>query len=208
MRGSVELAAKKTTAASAIAGRSAAARSPPSRRPVPPASSSARPAATQEIASWARLKTTAVDRAAADQVGGQRGGHLHHHDLRDAVGEQDREGEGRGEGLLAHLPVDLDREQLAEQDERGEDPELGLARADGAGAGDRRSDQHRDARGAYEPEVEREHGLRARHRGEPRRNDLRPGPGPNRSPLSPSGPSTAWNFLQLTGRAKRLEHNQ
>ena len=73
-----------------------------------------------------------VDRAAADQVGGERGGHLDHHDLGDPVGEQDREGEGRGEGLLAHLAVDLDREQLAEQDERGEDPELGVAGADGS----------------------------------------------------------------------------
>ena len=32
--------------------------------------------------------------------------------------------------------------------------------------------------------------------------DVRPGPGPNRSPLSPSGPNYGRALLQLTGRAE------
>ena len=74
-------------------------------------------------------------------------------------GEEEREGERRGEGLLAHLAVDLDREQLADEDERGEDPELGVEGAEVAGAERRQRDEYRDARGADEPEVEGERGL-------------------------------------------------
>ena len=100
-----------------------------------------------------------VDGAAPDQVGGERGGHLDHHHLGDPVREEEREGERRGEGLLAHLAVDLDREQLADQDEPGEDPELGVEGAEVARAERRQRDQYGDARRADEPQVEGERGL-------------------------------------------------
>ena len=100
-----------------------------------------------------------VDGAPPDQVGGERGGHLDHHHLGDPVREEEREGERRGEGLLAHLAVDLDGEELADEDERGEDPELGVEGAEVARAERRQRDENGDARRADEPEVEGERGL-------------------------------------------------
>jgi hypothetical protein len=114
------------------------------------------------------VEDDAVDGAPADQVGRERGGHLDDHHLGDPVGEQQREGERCGEGLLPHLAVHLDGEELADEDERGENPELGVERAEVAGAEDRQPDEYGDAGGADEPEVESEGGLRARHRGESR----------------------------------------
>ena len=67
------------------------------------------------------------------------GDHLDGDHLGQAVDEQQRERERRGEGLLADLSMDLDREQLAGEDERGEDPELGVVVAEVAAAGDQRA---------------------------------------------------------------------
>jgi hypothetical protein len=44
--------------------------------------------------------------------------------------------------------VDLDREQLAQEDERGQDPELGVSGAELAGGEYSKAKQRRDARGA------------------------------------------------------------
>ena len=93
----------------------------------------------------------------------QRRDHLHDHDLRHAVDEQQREGERGREGLLPDLAVHLDREQLTEQDERGEDPELSVERADVAPADDGEPDERHSTRGGYEPQVEGEGGRLARH---------------------------------------------
>ena len=94
-----------------------------------------------------------------DQVGGERGGHLDHHHLGDPVREEEREGERSGEGLLAHLAVHLDGEELAEEDERGEHPELGVEGAEVAAAERRQRDEYGNAGRADEPEVEGERGL-------------------------------------------------
>ena len=150
------------------AGRSQ--RAPPGvPRPVPPSASRTRPAAIQESASCARLKTMRsagrrrIRSASSDDT------HLHDHDLRDAVDEQHREGERRREGLLADLAVHLDREQLAEQDERGEDPELSFERADVARADEAQRDDRDSTGDGYEPQVKREGGKLARHWSESRR---------------------------------------
>ena len=154
-----ELVAKKTTAASAMAGRS------PAVEIAAVAEAGAAGEVEREAGQHPRdgelgeVEDDPVDRAAPDQVGGERGGHLDHHHLGDPVGEEEREGERRGEGLLADLAVDLDREQLADQDERGEDPELGVEGAEIARAERRQGDQYGDARGADEPQVEGERGL-------------------------------------------------
>ena len=52
------------------------------------------------------------------------------HHLGDPVRQEEREGERSGEGLLPHLAVHLDGEELADEDERGEHPELGVERAE------------------------------------------------------------------------------
>ena len=159
VRTSVELAAKKTTAASAMAGRSLAVRS----RAVAEAGAAGEverePGQHPRDGELGEVEDDAVDGPPADQVGGERGGHLDHHHLGDPVRQEEREGERRGEGLLAHLAVDLDREELADEDERGEDPELGVEGAEVAGAERRQRDENRDAGRADEPEVEGERGL-------------------------------------------------
>ena len=130
MRTSVELAAKKTTAASVIAGRSETWRSSPRPRSVPPTASSARPASDPRDRELGEVEDDAVGGPAAGDVRDERRDHLHGHRLGESVGEQQGEGERRGEGLLADLPVHLDREQLADQDEEGEHPELGVGGAE------------------------------------------------------------------------------
>ena len=115
------------------------------------------------------VEDDAVDRAAPDQVGDERREHLHGHDLRHAVDEQEREGERSGEGLLPDLAVHLDREQLTEQDEAREHPELGVERADVAPADDGETDERDSTRGCYESQVEGEGGRLARHWSESRR---------------------------------------
>ena len=147
-RVSVELAAKKTTAASRMAGQVAGVEVG--------AVSEAR--AAREVEREAgehpgdgelgEVEDDPVDGAPSDQVRGERGGDLHHDDLRDPVGEEKREGERRGEGLLANLTVNLDREELADEDERGEDPELSVERAEVARAEHSQRREHGNARGA------------------------------------------------------------
>ena len=107
------------------------------------------------------VEDDAVERPAANEVGHERGDHLHGDDLGDAVTEEQREGERRGEGLLSDLAVDLDREQLADQDERGEHPELAVGGAEVAGPEQREPGDDGDACGAYQPQVDGEGGLRA-----------------------------------------------
>jgi hypothetical protein len=59
--------------------------------------------------------------------------------------------------------VDLDREQLADEDERGEPPELGVGWTEVAGPEEREPGDNGDACGAYEPQVDGEGGLRVRN---------------------------------------------
>ena len=149
-------------------------------------------------------------RPAADDVGRERGDHLDGDHLRRSRTEEQREGERCGERLLADLAVDLDREQLAEQDERGEHPELGVER----GRGRRRrasasADEYGDARGAYEPQVEGEGGWWSQALGRvAAKRRVAPGPGPTRSPLSRAAQTYGRERLQLTGRSERLKQDK
>ena len=140
------------------------------------------------------VEDDAVDRAAPDQVGDERGHHLHDHDLRHAVHEQQREGERRREGLLPDLAVHLDREQLADEDERGEDPELGVERADVARPGEGERQERHGTRGGYEPQVEGEGLNLARHWSESRQYSEALHARAKRNAALPSGPTTAGNL--------------
>ena len=102
---------------------------------------------------------------------------LHGHDLGHAVDEQQREGERSREGLLPDLAVHLDREQLAEQDEAREDPELGVERADVGPADHGETDERGSTRGCYEPQVEGEGRGLARHWSASRLDESAPGQG-------------------------------
>ena len=127
---SVEFAAKKTTAASAMAGRSLGGQVAAVAEAGVAGEVEREPGEHPRDGELGEVEDDPVDGAAPDQVGGERGGHLDHHHLGDPVREEEREGERCGEGLLAHLAVDLDREQLADEDEPGEDPELGVEGAE------------------------------------------------------------------------------
>ena len=137
VRVNVELAAKKTTAASDD-GRDVGGLEVVAVEQAGPAHGLERePGEHPRDRELREVEDDAVERPAADEVGDERGDHLHGHHLRDAVTEEQREGERRGEGLLADLAVDLDREQLADEDERGEHPELGVGGAEVAGPEER-----------------------------------------------------------------------
>ena len=129
------------------------------------------------------VEEDAVERAAPDQVRDQRGRHLHRDDLRQAVHEQDRERERSGEGLLPLLAVHLDREQLADEDERGEHPELGVERTDVARPDDGERHQRDGTRGRYQSQVEGEGLKLARHWSEWRRIPDRSSAWAKRTPL-------------------------
>ena len=59
--------------------------------------------------------------------------------------------------------MDLDREQLADEDERREHPELGVGGAEVAGPEEREPGDYSHTCGADEPQVDGEGGLRVRN---------------------------------------------
>ena len=143
----------------AIAGRSLAASSSGVPSPVPPRASSTSAGGDPGERELREVEDDAVDRPAPDQVRHQRRHDLHDHDLGHAVHEQQaRRRTGWRRSPRPTWPCTWIGNSSPSEDERGEDPELGVERAEVAPADEGEHHDRDSTSGAYEPQVEGEGG--------------------------------------------------
>ena len=143
----------------------------PLASPEPPTASSASPAATHEMASWAALNTTA--RADGGGPGRPRARRRPGRPRPRAARRSEAERRRTAWRSSRSRPRGTGSGTARRREPTRGHPELGVGGAEVADPGDRERDEHRDARGAYESQIEGE-GVRGRHRGESRRNDVPP----------------------------------